>query len=106
MRKDIKSREGSPGALPGELEVTDLQLSEVPFGSFASQSALLRLSTFFTLDGEEAVTYVDLIGVRVANVIGGLSVVAAFGVAPDETLTEEVAATVETHAADAAASLR
>jgi hypothetical protein len=103
LKAELQSRqpEGEP---PLDLEVTRFELSELQFGGFGDESGAMRLSNFFLVEGSEFATYIDLVGVRVGNVVGGFSLQTNL-VPPDAAAAEGFAAQVEERAREAAVSL-
>jgi len=104
VQNEVASETPAPGETPIDLNFTDLTIAEIPFTSFGEDSALLRVTTFFTAEGEQFVIFVDIIAVRVGNVITSFSYQTS-GEPPVAAGEEEFAARVEARAREAAASL-
>jgi len=105
VRNEVQNATPGPGETPTDIQVTDLKYQELPFKSFGDESALFRLTTSFRVAGGEFATYVDLVGVRVGNVVGSFSYQTSFD-PPEISGEEEFAARVHEHTRQGAESLK
>ncbi|TMB94857.1 MAG: hypothetical protein E6J42_11140 [Chloroflexi bacterium] len=105
VRNEVENATPGPGETPIDLRVTDLKYQELPFKNLGDESGLFRLTTSFTVAGREFATYLDLVGVRVGNVVGSFSYQTTFD-PPEISGEEEFAARVHEHTRQGAESLK
>jgi hypothetical protein len=90
---------------PLDMEVKSFGVSGVEFGGFGDESVAMRLATTFVVGDKDFATYIDLIGIRLGNLLTSFSYQTSIQT-PDLAGEREFAALLDARARGVAASLR
>ena len=90
---------------PLDLEVKSFEVIGVEFGGFGDESVAMRLATTFVVGDKDFATYIDLIGIRLGNLLTSFSYQTSIQT-PDLAGEREFAALLDARTRGVAASLR